>query len=377
MPDNLNIADFLEPVSISMISNDESYHDGQIGNSISVYDEEFPDIAGADLVFVGCNEYRGAGPVPKSGSGDPLRHEFYRLYNWHTSLQLADIGNIRDGARLSDTYAALKTVVKEIVTRGKTVIILGGAHDLTLAQYYAYTDMKRLIEATCVDARIDINMQSPAAADHFLMEMLTADPNFMKHFNHIGFQSYLVHPLMLETLDKLRFDCFRLGKAREDMEEMEPVVRESDLFSFDLSAIAAAYAPINDLPNGFTGDEACALMRYAGMSPITSSVGIYGYSASADREGLTAKQVAQMLWYFLEGRNRGTREARISDKDSFNEFHIAFAEVSTTFLQSKRTGRWWMQLPDMQFIACSYADYMLASTNQIPERWLRAQERSA
>jgi hypothetical protein len=34
-----------------------------------------------------------------------------------------------------------------------------------------------------------------------------------------------------------------------------------------------------------------------------------------------------------------------------------------------------MQLPDNKYIACSYQDYLLASNNEIPERWLRAQER--
>jgi len=76
------------------------------------------------------------------------------------------------------------------------------------------------------------------------------------------------------------------------------------------------------------------------------------------------------------GRSRGRREAAIDEKDSFSEYHTAFAEVETTFLQSKKTGRWWMQLPDKKFIACSYKDYLLASSNEIPERWLRAQERS-
>jgi hypothetical protein len=50
--------------------------------------------------------------------------------------------------------------------------------------------------------------------------------------------------------------------------------------------------------------------------------------------------------------------------------------VDTIFLQSKKTGRWWMQLPNNSYIACSYNDYMLASSNEIPERWLRAQERN-
>jgi formiminoglutamase len=378
MPDSLHIADFLQPLKTAVISKDEPYHDGQIGRDIAVYDNEFPDLAEADIIFVGCSEQRGAGPTRKTSSPDMIRREFYKLYNWHPLLKLADAGNVKTGAGLPDTYAALRTVIREITGLGKTIVIIGGSHDLTLAQYYAYTDQNRLIEAVCIDAKIDLDMNSPANADHFLMEMLTGEPNYIRHYNHIGFQSYFVHPHMLETLDKLRFDCFRVGKVKENMEEMEPVIRHADLFSLDISCIAHAYSPSNTLsPNGFTGEEACALMRYAGLSPATSSIGIYGYDAEKDPDNITARQISQMLWYYVEGKSRGTREAGIQDKDAFNEYHTAFAEVATTFLQSKRTGRWWMQLPDQQFIACSYNDYILASSNEVPERWLRAQERSA
>ena len=199
----------------------------------------------------------------------------------------------------------------------------------------------------------------------------------IRHYNHIGFQSYYVHPRMLETMDKLHFDCFRVGSVKENIDEMEPVLRNSNMLSFDVTAIANAYAPANTVsPNGFTGEEACVLMRYAGMSPNISSIGIYGYNTEHDKDELTAKQIAQMIWYILDGRSRGRREAMLDEKDSFNEYHTIFAEVETVFLQSKKTGRWWMQLPDKKYIACSYKDYLLASSNEIPERWLRAQERS-
>jgi hypothetical protein len=182
---------------------------------------------------------------------------------------------------------------------------------------------------------------------------------------------------MLETLDKLRFDCYRVGKVKENMDEMEPVIRNCHMFTFDISAIAHAFAPSNiSSPNGFDGEQACTLMRFAGLSPHTNTIGIYGYGVEDDQHSLTAKQISSMLWYLLDGRSRGKTEASIDDRDAFNEYHIAFAEIGTTFLQSKRTGRWWMQLPDQHFIACSYKDYMMASTNEIPERWLRAQERS-
>jgi hypothetical protein len=158
---------------------------------------------------------------------------------------------------------------------------------------------------------------------------------------------------------------------------MEPVIRNAQLFSFDISAIQHSHAPANHLtPNGFNGEEACMLMQYAGMSPNVSSIGLYGYLPLQDHHELTAKQMSHMLWYLMDGISKGKLEANFAERDSFNEFVMAFSEVETTFLQSKKTGRWWMQLPDGKFIACSHFDYLAASNNDIPERWLRAMERS-
>jgi formiminoglutamase len=377
MSDYLNLTDFLAPINKAALSSDELYHDGQIGKTIAAYETAFPDLQHIDIVLVGCNEYRGSGSNNKQSAADAIRRQFYQLYYWHTDLALADIGDIKNGASLTDSYAAIKTVVKELLQEKKTVLLIGGSHDISLAQYGAYALQKQLIEISCVDALVNIDINSSWRHENFLMEMLTGEPNYVRHYNHIGFQSYYTHPHMLQTMDKLRFDCYRVGTAKESMEEMEPVIRNCQMLSFDIAAIAHAFAPANTVsPNGFTGEEACLLMRYAGMSPVTNSIGIYGYLPGNDVGELTAKQISQMLWYVLDGRSRGKREARLEEKESFNEFHMAFAEVETTFLQSKKTGRWWMQLPDKKFIACSHKDYLLASTNEIPERWLRAQERS-
>ncbi|MGN6419075.1 MAG: arginase family protein [Pseudobacter sp.] len=378
MSDILNISDFLDPINRAMLSLDEDYKDGQFGKIIDVYEETMPELELADIVLVGCGDSRGAGiNVHSTDSPDTIRAEFYQLFYWHTDIRIADVGNVKRGASLNDTYAALKTVAGALTAAGKLVVILGGTHDLTMAQYRMYADQEQIIEAVCVDALIDLDIDSRQRDKNFLMEMLTTEPNFIRHYNHVGFQSYYVHPRMLETMDKLRFDCFRVGHIKEAIEEMEPVIRNAELFSFDIAAIAHAFAPANGItPNGFNGEEACILMRYAGLSPNINTVGIYGYLAEKDRDNLTAKQISHMLWYLIDGRSRGQREAKLDEKESFNEFTIAFAEIETVFLQSKRTGRWWMQLPDQQFIACSYKDYLLASSNEIPERWLRAQERS-
>jgi len=371
-----DLNEFLTPLNPGEISGDSAYNDSQIGNVIKIYENEIPDLSNIDIVIVGINEFRGSGTKVIENAAHAVRSSFYSLHYWHKEISIADLGNIKSGSSLTDSYAALGIVLKELLQLKKTVVIIGGSHDNTLAQYYAYKELKKIIDATVVDATIDLRSESTLRSENFLMEMLTGEPNMVRHYNHIAFQSYFVHPRMLETMDKLRFDCFRVGNVKEDVSEMEPVIRNSDMFSFDIAAIRQSDAPASDCsPNGLTGEEACTLLRYAGMSPSVSSIGIYGFDASKDSNDLTALQIAQMLWYFIDGKNRSRQESSLNERQDFNEYHTAFAEVDTVFLQSKKTGRWWMQMPDKKLIACSYKDYLFASSDQIPERWLRAQER--
>ena len=372
-----DLHDFLTPIPVHELNDDNGYTDGQLAKHIAIYENEIPDISNADIVLLGVNETRGSGVFDNTiSAANAIRKQLYQLHYWHTDVAIVDIGNIKTGATLSDSYAAVKTVLAELFRRNKTVVILGGSHDITLAQYFAYKELQQVVEATCVDATVNLKGENPLRSENFLLEMLTGEPNLVKHYNHIGFQSYFVHPRMLETMDKLRFDCYRVGTARENLEEMEPVIRNTNLLSFDISAIKYSDSPASsESPNGFSGEEACILARFAGLSDKVSSFGIYGYLPQQDDKELTAKQISQMLWYFIDGKNRSKQEASIEDRDYFNEYHSSFTEVDSVFLQSKKTGRWWMQLPNKKFIPCSYNDYVQASRNEIPERWLRAQER--
>jgi len=371
------IISFLEPVNLFALSGDEEYKPYQLGSHIALYDGKFPDIEQADIVLVGCGETRGAGrQFTNTEAPNAIRSAFYSLHYWHTDIKFADAGNIKTGETLQDTYAALRAVVTELLEHKKKVVILGGSHDIMMAQYNVYAEQKQIIEVANVDATIDIDINAAIPAEGFLLPMLTNEPNYVKHYNHVGFQSYFVHPAMLETIDKLGFDCYRVGKVKEEMEEIEPVIRNAQLFAFDIAAIQNSHAPANRLtPNGFNGEEACQVMRYAGMGQA-NTVGIYGYIPSQDVHSLTAKQISHMLWYYADGVQKAKHETEPSaDNESFIHFKFAFGDFDTEFLRSKITGRWWMQLPDGKYIACSYKDYALASQNEMPERWMRAIER--
>ena len=373
-----DLHDFLLPVDIHTLNEDAGYNDGQLAKHIVGFSGEEQDISAIDIVLVGIGETRGGGIFNNGfGAADAIRKQLYQLHYWHYDVKIADFGNIKTGASLNDSYAAIRTVLKELLKLNKTAVLLGGTHDITLAQYFAYKELGRQVEATCIDATIDLRGESSIRSENFLLEMLTSEPNMVRHYNHIGFQSYYVHPRMLETMDKLRFDCYRVGLAKENMDEMEPVLRNTGLLSFDIAAIKYSDAPANEnSPNGFTGEEACILARYAGLSNQLSSFGIYGYQPQADVNELTARQIAQMLWYFIDGKSRSKQEAPLEDRNHFNEFHTIIAETDTLFLQSRKTNRWWMELPDKKMIACSQRDYHHAIHNEIPERWLREQERN-
>jgi hypothetical protein len=59
----------------------------------------------------------------------------------------------------------------------------------------------------------------------------------------------------------------------------------------------------------------------------------------------------------------------------FNHFGVLASDFEINFLQSKRTGRWWMKAHNNDLLPCSKTDYLLATNNEIPERWMRYAER--
>ena len=114
----------------------------------------------------------------------PVSYTHLDVYK-RQDVQIADIGTVKKGATLQDSYAAIKTVIAEMLRLKKTVILLGGSHDITLAQYYAYIALNQQVEATCIDAMIDLHGESPIRSENFLMEMLTGEPNMVQHLSLI------------------------------------------------------------------------------------------------------------------------------------------------------------------------------------------------
>lgn len=350
------------------------FNNMQLGSFVSYEQSKSFDWPDADIVILGCQLNKDA---HAANGPDSIRASLYEMYQWHPSVRIYDAGNIMMGATQADTRAALLAVLEEVEAAGKIAIVLGDEHSLTCQQIGVFKKRMKPVSLAVADMLVDLDDANENYEHAFLLDMLTGYPNYISHYVHLGFQSYYVHPRMLETLDRLRFDFVRLGRLRERIEEAEPLLRDAAIFSCDLLCVRYpdAIANAGGSPNGFTGEEACSLARYAGMSHALRSFGIYGYNYNMDKKDMTAKLIAQMIWYFLDGYVIRRAEADLTNEQAFVKFHIATNEFETYFLKSKRTGRWWMQVSSGRLIPCLYQDYLTASQSEIPERWLREHEK--
>ena len=148
--------------------------------------------------------------------------------------------------------------------------------------------------------------------------MLLYEPNYLFNYNQLGHQSYLIDPVAVNLLEKLYFDVYRLGLLRENIHEMEPVIRNADMMTFDITAIKSSDASgnANAQPFGLSGEEACQVCWYAGMNEKLSSVGFYEYNPEYDDDHQsTARVVATMIWYFIEGFYNRKKEQDFRSND--------------------------------------------------------------
>lgn len=380
------IYEFLTPVAADFFTTLPE-KEMQLGRIVQFYQGEKIDFQNFDIAIVGVDEVRGAAVNQGStNAAAAFRKEFYKLFapTLDFPVKVIDLGTIKQGANLRDTYFALSSVLLHLLTHKVIPIIVGGSHDSTYGQYLAYQELYAPVNVVVVDEKIDLESKDNVPAQqNFLMSILTHSPNYLYNYAHIGFQSYFTDKNAVDMLESLNFDCVRLGIARQKIEDLEPFFRDADMVSFDMSAVRMADAPAHECasPNGFLGEELCQMARYAGMSDRVTSVGFYEMNPAFDHRQQTAQLLAQAIWYFIEGFY-SRRNDIPAQTDDFLKFIVKLneAEHDIVFWKSKITNRWWVELPfadnkeatKNKLIACTYQDYEQACNDELPDRWMRA-----
>lgn len=387
----IDFEEFLDPIDVEKLQflNETSQ---RLGNFVRFYSEsgKFPSLDDVDLVIIGVEESRAAkNNIGCEKAPDEIRKFLYQLYSHHSKIKMVDLGNIKQGFELPDTYCALTTVLSQLINDNIVPIIIGGSQDLIYANYLAYEELSRIINIVNVDARFDIG-ETPNDDDNhsFLSKIIMHQPNFLFNLTNIGHQTYFVDTHAIALMKNLFFDTYRLGAINNDLEDIEPMVRNADMVSIDISAVRMSDAPgcADASPNGFYGEDLCRIARYAGISDKLTSFGIYEINPDLDVRNQTVTLAAEAIWYFIDGFYNRKGDS-FENENQFVKYIVKSEcfEDDVIFYKSKRSDRWWMEIlcskemrakfPRQYLVPCSYKDYETACNNEVPERWYQVYQK--
>ncbi len=340
--------------------------------------ENIKSINDYDLAIVGVPDDRNTTNKGCSKAPDEVRKELNKLFLPFSNMKIIDLGNLKKGKKISDTYFALKEIISHLLKIEVLPIIIGGGKDLVYANFLAYESLEQKINIVSIDSRFNIgNVEKSFNSESYLSKIILKQSSYLFNFSNLGYQTYYVSQNEINLINDLYFEAYRLGQVRSDLSEAEPTIRDCDLFSIDISSIKQADAPahLSPSPNGFYGEELCQLARYAGISDKLSSFGIYELNPLFDNNNQTSGLAAQILWYFIEGFYNRKKDYPFSDLSDYKKFIINFNNnQKLVFYKSPKTERWWIEVSypndkNRIIASCSYNDYVSASKHELPDRW--------
>jgi formiminoglutamase len=381
------LQEYFTPIDINQFNGTGQYTAASYGSVINAYLQtgNFPSLENAQLAIIGINEDRKA--INNEGCGlaaDYVRENLYKLFQGNYSTKIIDLGNIQKGNTIEDSYFAVSDVISQLLKKNIIPIIVGGGQDLTYCNYTAYKNLEQTINIVAIDSCFDIgDGEKELNSQSYLSKIILHKPNILFNYSNVGYQTYFVEQNAIELMDKLYFDAYRLGHVRANIEDVEPIVRNADVVSFDISSVRQSDAPGNGnaSPNGFYGEEACQIARYAGLSDKLSSIGFYEINPAFDTNKQTAHLVAQMIWYFIDGFYNRKQDYPIIDKSEYTKYRVSIKDHDheIIFYKSNKSDRWWMDVPypinhqikyeRHQMVPCSYRDYETACQDEMPDKW--------
>ncbi len=382
-------SELISPVPNSLIESCTIEGKRNIRQFISIHDEleGMPDFNNCHIALLGvCEARRAIGSEGQSDSPDLIRKAFYKLFPGDWPLKVADLGNLFPGERPEDTYAALSELSFELISKNIVLIILGGSQELTFALYRAFDKLEHTVNLSSIDAIFNLGDHSePLSPSNYLSHIILNKPYNLFNYSHLAFQTYLLPQEELDLMNKMQFDLLRLGELKANLKLAEPLLRDADILSIDLSAMRRSEMPnaLNAGANGLSNEELCALCRYAGLSDKLSVAGLFGWDCRVF-EDWDEGGIAQAIWYLIEGIHGRKGDFPFASKKDYLRFAVQIndGEEELIFFKSPLSGRWWMDVPmrslDIKnpgrtsMVPCSEEDYQRALENEIPERWWRA-----
>ena len=385
----VDLNDYFNPVSIERPDFEHLTGQAVFPHTITIHTENNPvkDIGKYKIALIGVPEGRNS-PNPGSVKGpDAIRSQLYKLAKIPGKTRIIDLGNMKQGTSFNDTVAGLTDIIICLLEENVFPVITGGSSAVITALDKALSSGKINYTLTAVDSRIDYcNEKRDIDSNNYLNALVNNHKGTFSHYINIGYQTYLNDQQVINRFLKKRSELIRIGDVRQAIYLTEPLLRDSDVAVFDISAVRQSDAPgtISPSPNGFYGEEICLLSRYSGISDKLKIFGLFEVNPDLDTRNQTSALAAQIIWFFLEGfaqKQYETPSIGLGNAGRFTKYHVRVTDLEDDliFVKSNLTDRWWMEIHDDNdqntYIACSHDDYIRANRNEVPDRWVRAVER--
>ena len=99
---------FLTPVSAEVLAFVDQLTPQHLGSTVALHTAyDFPALDQVKVALIGVNETRGSKQVD-SNDLDEIRKALYGLFLGNWNLTIADLGDIKSGETIEDTYFALQ-----------------------------------------------------------------------------------------------------------------------------------------------------------------------------------------------------------------------------------------------------------------------------
>ena len=351
-----------------------------LGSCFDFFNENFDDdLLSFDVFIIGVPEGRlSIGNESCALAPDEIRSSLYNLYEGEWDLKILDLGNLRVGQTVEDTYAILEQLTVYLIELGKVLLVLGGGHDLITPIYRGHCTFGKPLNLASADAYIDFQDGENYHSRSFLSHLLSSEESMLSTYNLFGYQGYFCDPKEVHLLDQMNFNLLRLGEVNSDLNEMEPYIRSIDHLTIDMSVVKSSEAPANSYssPNGMTAQGLCMMLRYAGLSNSVKSILFSELNPQIDKNSQSAKVYAQAIWYFLEGLHLRQDDLLTEKLNNFKKFHVHSELSQLVFYKSMVNDKWWVDFSNEEgsnpnLLPCSSLDYKKAVEGELSSRMLK------
>jgi len=277
------------------------------------------DYATADIVILGCPQDEGVrrnnGRVGAAGAPKAIRSQFYKLTPFNIKKKLFDLGDVVIGGSLEETHETHSAVVKQILSDGKRLIVLGGGNDISYPDGVAMAEVfgpEKWIGIN-IDAHLDVSIADERNSGTPYRQLLEEGHLLPNYFYEVAYQTHFASPVYYKYLRDLGVNRISLeilrSREQADMELKENIRQRfigqssslNTFFGFDIDAVRASDAPGSSAPSplGLRAGEFITLVKYAASLANTKMIEFSEVNPEYDIDNSTTKLVAIAMHRFI------------------------------------------------------------------------------